>query len=142
METVGKRLQYVRTKQGLTLDQVAERAGISKSFLSEVEHGRSGIASDKLLRLANALGASLNFLFQGSDPPEAFEPPNIEIPHELGETAEELGLSYQQTLALLDVENSIVARRSSKVHGRKSKEQWRVLYDGIKDSLEEGHEQR
>ena len=38
--TVGQRLQYVRTKQGLTLDQLAERAGISNSFLSEVEQGR------------------------------------------------------------------------------------------------------
>ena len=64
METVGKRLQHVRNLRGLTLDQLAERAGISKSFLSEVEHDRSGITGEKLLRVANALGASLDFLLR------------------------------------------------------------------------------
>ena len=141
-ETVGKRLQYVRTRLGLTLDQIAERAGISKSFLSEVEHDRSGITGDKLLHLANALGASLDFLLRGNPEPEAYEPPAIEIPHELGEVAEEFGLTYRHTLALLDIEKSIVARRSSNNHGRKSKEQWRALYVGVKEFLEERHEQR
>ena len=135
METVGKRLQYVRTKQGLTLDQLAERAGISKSFLSEVEHDRSGITGDKLLHIANALGASLDFLLRGEPQPEAYEPPPIEIPRELGEVAEELGLSYRQTLALLDVDRSILARRSSKAHERKTQDQWRALYEGVKQFL-------
>ena len=136
-ETVGQRLQYVRTKQGLTLDQLAERAGISKSFLSEVEHDRSGITGEKLLHLANALGASLDFLLRGEPQPESFELPPIEIPRELGEVAEEQGLSYRQTLALLDIERSIVARRSSKAHDRKTRNQWNALYEGVKDFLEE-----
>ncbi len=138
MDTVGKRLQHVRNMRGLTLDQLAERAGISKSFLSEVEHDRSGITGEKLLRVANALNASLDFLLRGEPAPEEYEPPAIEIPNELGEVAEELGLTYRQTLALLDVERSIVARRSSGTQRRKTKEQWRSLYEGVKEFLGDG----
>lgn len=138
MDTVGKRLQHVRNMRGLTLDQLAERAGISKSFLSEVEHDRSGITGEKLLRVANALNASLDFLLRGEPAPEEYEPPAIEIPNELGELAEELGLTYRQTLALLDVERSIVARRSSGIQGRKTKDQWRSLYEGVKEFLGDG----
>jgi transcriptional regulator with XRE-family HTH domain len=137
-ETVGQRLQHIRNQKGLTLEQLAERTGVSKSFLWEVEHDRSGITGDKLLRIANVLGASLDFLLRGEPAPPAYQPPSVEIPHELGELAEELGLTYRQTVALLDIERSIVARRSSKTRERKTKEQWRALYEGVKDFLEDG----
>ncbi len=137
METVGHRLQFLRTHQGLTLDQLAERAGMSKSFLWEVEHDRTGISGERLLRVANVLGASLDFLLRGEPAPENCQPQAIEIPRELSELAEELSLTYKQTLALLEIESSIVARRSSKSHERKSKDDWRKLYEGVKQFLEE-----
>ena len=137
-ETVGQRLQHVRNQKGLTLEKLADRAGVSKSFLWEVEHDRSGITGEKLLRVANVLGASLDFLLRGEPAPLAYQPPTIEIPHELSEVAEELGLSYRQTLALRDIDRSILARRSSKVRDHKTKEQWQSLYDAVKDFLEDG----
>jgi transcriptional regulator with XRE-family HTH domain len=137
-ESVGQRLQYIRTNKGLTLDKLAERAGISKSFLWEVEHDNSGISGEKLLRVANALGASLDFLLRGEPAPENYQgPPAVEIPRELSDIAEELGLTHKQTLALLEIERSIIARRNTKGHSRKSKEDWRKLYDGVKPFLEE-----
>jgi transcriptional regulator with XRE-family HTH domain len=137
LEKVGERIQYVRTKKGLTLDQLAEKAGLSKSFLWEVEHDRSGISGERLLRVANALGASLEFLLRGQPAPENFEPPaSIEIPMELSEMAEENGLSYKQTLTLAEIERSVLARRSTKSINRKSKEDWRRLYEGVKEFLE------
>ena len=127
-ESVGQRLQYIRTNKGLTLDQLAERAGISKSFLWEVEHDNSGISGEKLLRVANALGASLDFLLRGEPSPENYQgPPAVEIPRELSDMAEELGLTHKQTLALLEVERSIIARRSTKRHYQKSKGDWQNL---------------
>ena len=138
METVGRRLQHVRNQKGLTLEQLADQAGISKSFLWEVEHDRSGITGHRLLRVADALGASLDFLLRGEPAPLAYEPPTVEIPHELSEVAEELGLTYRQTLAMLDIERSILARRSSKTRERKSRAQWHTLYEGVKEFLEDG----
>lgn len=137
METVGHRLQYVRTSRNLTLEELAERAGVSKSFLWEVEHDRTGISGEKLLRVANVLGASLDFLLRGDPAPPDYHPPSIEIPRELSELAEETGLSYKQTLALLEIDRSILARRSLKSRHRKSKGDWLKLYEGVKQFLEE-----
>ena len=137
-ETVGQRLQYIRTNKGLTLDQLAEKAGISKSFLWEVEHDNSGISGEKLLQVANALGASLDFILRGEPSPENYQgPPAVEIPSELSDLAEELGLTYKKTLALLEIEKSIIARRSTKGRSRKSKVDWQKLYEGVKPFLEE-----
>lgn len=136
--SIGQRLQYVRANKGLTLDQLAERAGISKSFLWEVEHDNSGISGEKLLRVANALSASLEFLLRGEPSPENYQGPlAVEIPRELSDVAEELGLTHKKTLALLEIERSIIARRSTKSHSRKSEEDWRNLYNGVKPFLEE-----
>ena len=137
MDTVGQRLQYVRTRKGLTLDQLARRASVSKSFLWEVEHDNSGISGERLLRVANALDASLEFLLRGAPAPEDYQPPAIEIPWELGELAEEVGLTYSQTLSMLKVESSFVARRSSGKRVRKSTDDWRALYDSVKQYLED-----
>ena len=137
IDTVGHRLQYVRTQRGLTLDKLADLAGVSKSFIWEVEHDNSGISGARLLRIANALGASLEFLLRGEPAHEDYQPPAIEIPWELGELAEELGLSYRRTLAILDVDRSIVARRNSGKREPKSKDDWLELYESVKKYLED-----
>lgn len=134
-KSVGSRIRYVRNQKEWTLDELAEKAGISKSFLWEVEQDRSDISGEKLLRVANALGASLDFLLRGEPTPKDYCPPTVEIPHELGQFAEEKGLTYQQTLALLDIHRSIYARRSSKISSPKTKKDWQELYAAVKDFL-------
>jgi transcriptional regulator with XRE-family HTH domain len=137
MNTVGERLRHLRDYQGLTLEQLAERSGVSKSFLWEVEQDRSGISGERLLRVANALGASVDFLLRGEPAPDSYQPPVVEIPRELSELAEELGLSHRQTLALLDINQSILARRSAKGRRTMMKEDWERLYEGVRHFLEE-----
>ena len=137
MDTVGQRLQYVRTEQGFTLDQLAKRAGVSKSFLWEVEHDNSGISGKRLLQVANVLGASLDFLLRGEPANQEFEPQRVEIPRELGDLAIELGLTYSQTIAVLGVDNSFVAYRGSRKREQKSIEDWRDLYQTVKQYLED-----
>src|SRR5687768_5898962 len=114
MDTVGKRLRHVREQRSLTLDQLADKSGVSKSFLWGVEQDKTGISGERLMRVANVLGASLDFLLRGQPAPESYRPPVIEIPAELSELAEELELTHRQTLALLEVNQSIVAHRSDK----------------------------
>ncbi len=134
-ETVGQRINYVRTQQGLTLERLAQQAGLSKSFLWEVEQDRSGISGNRLLQIADALNASIEYLLRGGSNVETEKPKAIEIPTELSEAAQELGLSYQQTLALLQVDRTIVAYRSGKRRGRKNKEDWRSLYRDISEHI-------
>jgi transcriptional regulator with XRE-family HTH domain len=48
---------------------VAERSGLSESFLSQVERGRSNASIASLRRIADALGVSVSDLFEPSGPP-------------------------------------------------------------------------
>ena len=65
-ELAGQVLRSERIETGRTLQQVAERAGVSPQYLSEVERGRKDPSSEMLesicgalgLRLADLLGAS------------------------------------------------------------------------------------
>lgn len=135
--SVGERLRHVREAQSLSLEVLAERAGVSKSFLWEVENDRSGISGEKLLRVANVLGASLDYLLRGDPTPGMPEPRTVEIPRELGELAEELRLSYGETVSLLDIDRSLVARRRRDGRGHMTKEDWKALYEGVKPFLED-----
>ena len=137
LDTVGQRINYIRTEKGLTLERLADLAGLSKSFLWEVERDRSGISGKRLLQVANALGASLDYLLRGEPTPSEYQPQSIEMPRMLSEVAEELGLTHRQTMMLLDIERSIVARRGSQAGGKKSKEEWRSLYMAVRMFLEE-----
>ncbi|MCY4455166.1 MAG: helix-turn-helix transcriptional regulator [Chloroflexi bacterium] len=51
-----------RNHRGLTLGDVSERAGISVSYLSEIEHGRKPGSVAALTRVAAALGATIDAL--------------------------------------------------------------------------------
>ena len=136
LDTVGQRINHIRSEQGLTLERLANQAGLSKSFLWEVEQDRSGISGRRLLQVADALNASLDFLLRGEPLPQDFEPQSIEIPRSLSEFAEDSGLSYRQTMMLLDIERSIVARRGGLSRATRNKEDWRTLHDAVKDFLE------
>jgi transcriptional regulator with XRE-family HTH domain len=57
-----RRLRELRTEQGLTLQQVAERANIDLSTLSRLEAGKRRLALDHLPALAAALGVSADEL--------------------------------------------------------------------------------
>ncbi|HZR03188.1 MAG TPA: helix-turn-helix transcriptional regulator [Burkholderiales bacterium] len=132
--TVGTRIRLVRTQRGLTLEQLAEQAEISKSFLWEVEQG-SDISGERLLRVANVLKASLDYLLRGETPPE-YKPSTVEIPPELHAVANQLGLSYRATVALLDVDRSVrTHRRDQRL--AKDEEYWRSLYESVKKFLEQ-----
>ena len=133
--TVGDRIKQIRNQQGLTLEKLAEQAEISKSFLWEVEQG-SDISGERLLRVANVLRASLDFLLRGEASTPDYKPASVEIPAELHALADELGLSYRQTVAVLDVDKTFIAhRREERVD--KDKEYWRSLYESVKKFLEQ-----
>jgi len=61
---VGERLRGLRRSRRATLRTVAERSGLSESFLSQVERGRSSASIESLRRVADALGVSMADLFE------------------------------------------------------------------------------
>ena len=61
---VGERLRALRRFRRCTLRTIAERSGLSESFLSQVERGRSSASIASLRRIAEALGVSIADLFE------------------------------------------------------------------------------
>ena len=64
---VRRRLRELRTEQGLTLQQISERAHIDVSMLSRLESGKRRLALDHIPGLAAALGVTVDDLL-GSVP--------------------------------------------------------------------------
>jgi transcriptional regulator with XRE-family HTH domain len=72
-ETIRDRIKSLRKKDKLTLDQLAERAGLSKSYLWELENKDLPRPSgEKLAGLARVLNVTVDYLL-GGDPTENLE---------------------------------------------------------------------
>ena len=67
---VRRRIRELRTQQGLTLEDVATRAGIDISTLSRLESGKRRLALDHLPRLASALSVSSDELLRTPEAPD------------------------------------------------------------------------
>jgi transcriptional regulator with XRE-family HTH domain len=65
---VRRRLRELRTEQGLTLQQVSDRANIDVSMLSRLESGKRRISLEHIPNLAAALGVSADDLLGGAPP--------------------------------------------------------------------------
>ncbi|MBO5562053.1 MAG: helix-turn-helix transcriptional regulator [Firmicutes bacterium] len=61
---VGKRITYFREQRGLTTNKLANRAGISQSFIRDVELSQKGITVDNLEVLCDTLGITLYDFFE------------------------------------------------------------------------------
>ncbi|MEH1015489.1 helix-turn-helix transcriptional regulator [Micromonospora sp. CPCC 206060] len=61
---IGGVLRRVRLRQGRTLRDVAEAAGVSVPYLSEVERGRKEASSEVLAAVCRALGMHLSDLLE------------------------------------------------------------------------------
>ena len=67
MVELAHRLRKIRTDRGLTLEQVASEAGLTRGWLSKVENFRVTPSLPALSSIAGALGATLSELFEGLD---------------------------------------------------------------------------
>jgi len=64
-EALGGYLRRTREERGGRLVDVAERAGISPQYLSEIERGRKEPSSEMIAAVGGALGVSLDDLLVG-----------------------------------------------------------------------------
>ena len=69
-EHLGRTLRSLRKMRGLRLADLADESGLSASFLSQVEQGRSDISVGRLMRLAQALHVRMTDLVELPAPPE------------------------------------------------------------------------
>ena len=64
---VGERVRSIRQVRRLTLRDVAERTGLSESFLSQAERGRTSASISSLQRIAEALGVAVSDFFSPAE---------------------------------------------------------------------------
>ncbi|MEV5542158.1 helix-turn-helix transcriptional regulator [Saccharopolyspora shandongensis] len=64
-EVLGRSLRTTREEQGGRLVDIAERAGISPQYLSEIERGRKEPSSEMIAAVTGALGVDLADLLAG-----------------------------------------------------------------------------
>ncbi len=62
IQRFGKQLQQLRTSRGLTQEQLAVTAGLSRTFLTRLELGQHDPSLSTLVRLAKALKVSVTEL--------------------------------------------------------------------------------
>jgi transcriptional regulator with XRE-family HTH domain len=61
-EQIGARIRQHRTAHGWTLDELADRSGVSRRMLITIEHGEGNPSIATLLRISDALGVGLPVL--------------------------------------------------------------------------------
>lgn len=64
---MGNTLKSLRKERKLTLKDLAEKTGVSISFLSQVERGKSSVTLESLKKIADALGINPSVFFANDD---------------------------------------------------------------------------
>jgi transcriptional regulator with XRE-family HTH domain len=76
-QDVGPRLKGRRKELGLTIRELARRSGLSASFISQLERGKTKISLDSLRLIAEHLDVSIHYFFSEPRPVLSFRAGNI-----------------------------------------------------------------
>jgi len=129
--SLGKRIAQLREERGWTQKKLADQAGISVTFLSEVENDRRMPGAEIALRLSDVLGVSIDYLLTGRLETRPPAQPLI-IPPELQQAAEERQWTLAETVDLLKADQLVIARRGRtglRSRERRSKQDWVDMHD-------------
>lgn len=63
---IASNLRDIRRKRGITLDDMAEMTGVSKSMLGQIERGESGLSVSTLWKISNGMKVSFAALMNES----------------------------------------------------------------------------
>lgn len=65
-KSLGKRIRTERQQLRLTQEQLAELIGVSSTYIGLVERGERAVTLEKLIRIANVLHVSVDYLLSDS----------------------------------------------------------------------------
>jgi len=60
----GERVRELRRQKGLSQNSLAARAGLDRTYLSEIERGRKNLSLVKIVKIATALDVEVTDLFR------------------------------------------------------------------------------
>ena len=59
----GKRVRELRKQQSYSLEQLADKAGLHRTYIGSIERGEQNVSIDNIAKIAKALRVSLSQLF-------------------------------------------------------------------------------
>ena len=62
---IGNRIKELRAVKNMTREELADRSEISSKFLYEIELGKKGLSADTLVKIANTLSSSCDYIMTG-----------------------------------------------------------------------------
>ena len=95
---VGERITYFRKQRGITTNKLANKAGISQSFIRDVELQKKGITVDNLEIICEAMGITLIDFF---DPPAEEKDADKELMKQIGKLSAEQKTRLAEFLRLI-----------------------------------------
>lgn len=63
---IGKNINRLRVKRGLTMEKLAYENDLSKGYLSEIEHGKKLPSLAALEKISDGLGVDIKELFESN----------------------------------------------------------------------------
>ena len=126
LKRLGHKIRFLRQGEEWTLAELAERTGLSKAYLSDLENGSAGKPNVQyMFSVATALGVTLDELLTSS---RAGVPKRRRAAQELPP-----GLTgLQRELGLSDDEVEMLAQVHFRGNRPRDKEAWRFLWNAIK----------
>ncbi|MCP3032925.1 helix-turn-helix domain-containing protein [Halobacillus sp. A1] len=92
---IGDRIQHIRKNRQLSLSELAERAGVAKSYLSSIERNLQSNPSVQFLeKISRELDVSMNYLLHGDNAEKDVNLDDGWI--ELVQEAQDSGISKEQ----------------------------------------------
>jgi XRE family transcriptional regulator, regulator of sulfur utilization len=61
----GKRIRGLRQQKGWSQEELADKAGLHRTYIGAIERGEQNVSIDNLERLAKVFGLALERLFSG-----------------------------------------------------------------------------
>lgn len=69
-EMLGKRIREERLKLNLTQEKLAEDVELTTAYIGQIERGERNLTLENLIKVANRLGVSVDYLLSDSIVPE------------------------------------------------------------------------
>lgn len=126
---LGHRVRFLRQGKGWTLNDLSEKSGISKAYISDLENGAAGKPNIQYAyAIAVALDVTLDDLVNDARPKTPEKSGNKkavdDLPPGLSELQKELCLSHDEV--------EMLAKVNFRGNRPKDKEGWRFLLEAIK----------
>ena len=126
LQKLGHTVRFLRKGKGWTLADLAERTGLSKAYLSDLENGSAGKPNIQyMFTIAQALGTTLDELIHNPVVGQTSKPKRqrVDLPPGL--------LEIQQELHLSDDDVERLATVNFRGHRPRDKEGWRFLVETL-----------